>query len=59
MARLRRPLGASGASEASESLELSDSLDSSSSDLLLAFCEAADVSDTIVRSEVAGEVLAE
>ncbi len=43
MARLRRPLGASGASEASESLELSDSLDSSSSDLLLAFCEAADV----------------
>jgi len=41
MARLRRPLGAS---DASESLELSDSLDSSSSGLLLlAFCEAADV----------------
>jgi len=31
-------------SDASESLELSDSLDSSSSDLLLlAFCEATDV----------------
>jgi len=41
MTRLRRSLEAS---EASESLELSDSLDSSSSDLLLlAFCEATDV----------------
>jgi len=44
VARLGRPLEASGASEASESLELSGSLDSSSSDLLLlAFCEAAGV----------------
>jgi len=45
--------------EASKSLELSDLLDSSSDDLLLAFCEATDVSDTIVHFEVADEVLAE
>jgi hypothetical protein len=45
MARLRRSL------EASESLEL-DSLDSSSDGLLLAFCEAAGVEGTIVRSGV-------
>jgi hypothetical protein len=51
MIRLRRSL------EASESLEL-DSLDSSSDDLLLAFCEATDVEDTIVRFEV-DEVLIE
>ena len=45
--------------EASESLELYDSFDSSSDDLLLAFCEVTDVSDTIVHFEVTGEVLAE
>ena len=57
MARLGRPLGASGASE---SLELSGSLDSSSSGLLLlAFCGAAGVPGTVVRFEVADEVLAE
>ncbi len=49
MTRLKRPLEAS---ETSESLESSDSLDSSSSDLFLALCEATDIADSIVCSEV-------
>jgi len=51
MTRWKRPL------EASESLELPDSLDSSSGGRLLASCEAAGAVGTVICSEVIGEVL--